>query len=72
MTPGESAAVGYTGYLTERAITGLYAKAVGGAIIIVEVLIPGRLLIHAFDLTMEHSIVTGAIPLPMLTRRLRT
>ncbi|KAK8073220.1 hypothetical protein PG994_004119 [Apiospora phragmitis] len=36
MTPGEVAAAGYTGYLTEKALTGMYAKAVDGAVIIVE------------------------------------
>ena len=36
MTPGEVAAAGYTGYLTEKALTGMYAKSVGGAVIVVE------------------------------------
>ncbi|KAK8099683.1 serine carboxypeptidase S28 [Apiospora kogelbergensis] len=36
MTPGEVAAAGYTGYLTEKALTGMYAKAIEGAVIIVE------------------------------------
>ncbi|ORY69115.1 serine carboxypeptidase S28 [Pseudomassariella vexata] len=35
-TPGEVAAAAYTGYLTERTITGQHAKAVGGAVIIME------------------------------------
>ncbi|KAK8024583.1 serine carboxypeptidase S28 [Apiospora rasikravindrae] len=36
MTPGEVAAAGYTGYLTEKALTGMYAKSVSGAVIILE------------------------------------
>lgn len=36
MTPGEVAAAGYTGYLTEKALTGMYAKSVEGAVIVVE------------------------------------
>lgn len=36
MTPGEDAAAPYTAYLTDRAITGLYAKAVGGAVVMIE------------------------------------
>lgn len=35
-TPGEVAAAGYTGYLTNRTITGAYAQAIGGAVVIVE------------------------------------
>jgi hypothetical protein len=35
-TPGEIAAVGYTGYLTNRTITGAYAQAIGGAVIMLE------------------------------------
>lgn len=35
-TPGESAAAPYTGYLTERALTGKLAAAIGGATILVE------------------------------------
>ncbi|RYP15867.1 hypothetical protein DL766_009291 [Monosporascus sp. MC13-8B] len=35
-TPGEVAAAGYTGYLTDAAITGLIAKEVGGAVLLVE------------------------------------
>lgn len=35
-TPGEIAATGYTGYLTDQAITGLIAKEVGGAVVLVE------------------------------------
>ncbi|KAI0126464.1 serine carboxypeptidase S28 [Xylariales sp. AK1849] len=35
-TPGESAAAPYTGYLTERTLTGMFAKAVGGAVILIE------------------------------------
>ncbi|TDZ36495.1 putative extracellular serine carboxypeptidase [Colletotrichum spinosum] len=35
-TPGEVAAEGYTGYLTDRALTGNIAKAVGGAVVIIE------------------------------------
>src|SRR3569833_838047 len=36
MTPGESAADGYTGYLTNRTITGLFAQASGGAVVMME------------------------------------
>ena len=36
MTPGELSADGYTGYLTDRAMPGLIAKAVGGAVVLVE------------------------------------
>lgn len=36
MTPGEDAAAPYISYLTDRAITGQYAKAVGGAVIMIE------------------------------------
>ncbi|KAI0133968.1 serine carboxypeptidase S28 [Xylariales sp. AK1849] len=36
MTPGEEAAAAYTAYLTDRAITGMYAEAVGGAVILIE------------------------------------
>ncbi|GKT44832.1 putative extracellular serine carboxypeptidase [Colletotrichum spaethianum] len=35
-TPGEVAAEGYTGYLTDRALTGNIAKAIGGAVVMVE------------------------------------
>lgn len=35
-TPGEVAATGYTSYLTDQALTGLIAKEVGGAVILVE------------------------------------
>ncbi|KAK2023603.1 serine carboxypeptidase S28 [Colletotrichum zoysiae] len=35
-TPGEVAAEGYTGYLTDRALTGAIAKEIGGAIIMIE------------------------------------
>lgn len=35
-TPGESEAAPYTGYLTDRAITGAIAKAIGGAVVMVE------------------------------------
>lgn len=35
-TPGESAAAAYTGYLTNKTITGLFAQAVGGAVVLME------------------------------------
>jgi hypothetical protein len=35
-TPGEVAAAGYTGYLTERALTGMIAAEVGAAILVIE------------------------------------
>lgn len=35
-TPGELAADGYTGYLSNRTITGLFAEAIGGAVVMVE------------------------------------
>lgn len=35
-TPGEVAASGYTGYLTNKTITGLFAEAIGGAVVLVE------------------------------------
>ncbi len=35
-TPGEEAADQYTGYLTNRTITGQFAKAIGGAVVMVE------------------------------------
>ena len=35
-TPGEVAAAGYTGYLTNKTITGLYAEAIGGAVVLLE------------------------------------
>jgi hypothetical protein len=35
-TPGELAAAKFTGYLTNRTITGAYAQAIGGAVVIVE------------------------------------
>ncbi|MCJ1472519.1 hypothetical protein MMC13_001167 [Lambiella insularis] len=35
-TPGEIAAAGYTGYLTNRTITGLYAETIGGAVVMLE------------------------------------
>ena len=35
-TPGEVAAAGYSGYLTNRTITGAYAQAIGGAVIMLE------------------------------------
>lgn len=35
-TPGEAAAAPYTGYLTNRTITGLFAQAIGGAVVIME------------------------------------
>jgi hypothetical protein len=35
-TPGESAAADYTGYLTNRTLTGLFAKENDGAVILLE------------------------------------
>ncbi|KAF2089831.1 serine-type peptidase [Saccharata proteae CBS 121410] len=35
-TPGEIAADGYTGYLTNRTVTGLFAEAIGGAVVMLE------------------------------------
>jgi hypothetical protein len=35
-TPGEIAAEGYTGYLTNRTITGQFAQAIGGAVVMME------------------------------------
>ncbi|KAJ5191835.1 Peptidase S28 [Penicillium cinerascens] len=35
-TPGEEAAAQYTGYLTNRTLTGLYAKEIQGAVIVIE------------------------------------
>ncbi len=35
-TPGESAAEQYTGYLNNNTITGLFAQAIGGAVVIME------------------------------------
>lgn len=35
-TPGEVAAEGYTGYLTNRTITGQFAQAIGGAVVMME------------------------------------
>lgn len=35
-TPGESAAADYTGYLTNRTITGLFGQAIGGAVVMLE------------------------------------
>ncbi len=35
-TPGEAAAAPYVGYLTDAAITGLIAKEIGGAVVLVE------------------------------------
>lgn len=35
-TPGEVAAEGYQGYLTNRTITGLFAQAIGGAVVMME------------------------------------
>lgn len=35
-TPGEAAAAGYTGYLTNRTITGQFAQSIGGAVVLME------------------------------------
>lgn len=35
-TPGEIAADGYTGYLTNETLTGLFAQEIGGAVILLE------------------------------------
>lgn len=35
-TPGETAAAGYTEFLTKRAITGQSAQAIGGAAVVIE------------------------------------
>jgi len=35
-TPGEVAAAGYQGYLTNATITGLFAEAIGGAVVLIE------------------------------------
>jgi Serine carboxypeptidase S28 len=35
-TPGEEAADGYTGYLTNKTITGLYAQEINGAVVMLE------------------------------------
>ena len=39
-TPGEEAAAGYTGYLTNVTITGLYAQEIKGAVILLERKVP--------------------------------
>lgn len=44
-TPGEIAAAGYTGYLTNRTITGAYAQAIGGAVIMLERGYPEHLIL---------------------------
>jgi hypothetical protein len=36
VTPGEVAETEYTGYLTNQTITGAYAQAIGGAIVMVK------------------------------------
>lgn len=36
MTPGEAAVNGYQGYLTNRTLTGLFAQAIGAAVIVIE------------------------------------
>jgi hypothetical protein len=36
MTPGEIDAAGYTGYLSNRTLTGLFAQTIGGAVIVIE------------------------------------
>jgi hypothetical protein len=36
LTPGEIAAAGYTGYLTNRTITGAFGQAIGGAVVLIE------------------------------------
>lgn len=35
-TPGEEVASAYTGYLTNKSITGLFAEAIGGAVVLLE------------------------------------
>lgn len=35
-TPGEQAAAPFTGYLTNRTVTGLFAQSIGGAVIVIE------------------------------------
>lgn len=35
-TPGEEAADGYTGYLSNKTITGLYAQEINGAVVMLE------------------------------------
>lgn len=35
-TPGEEAAAEYTGYLTNRTLTGLFAEEIHGAVILLE------------------------------------
>jgi hypothetical protein len=35
-TPGEEAADGYVGYLTNLTITGLYAQEINGAVVMLE------------------------------------
>lgn len=35
-TPGEGAADGYEGYLTNRTITGLFGQAIQGAVVMLE------------------------------------
>lgn len=43
-TPGEISADGYEGYLTNKTITGLFAQAIQGAVVMVErTLIPTKI-----------------------------
>jgi hypothetical protein len=51
-TPGEEAADQYTGYLTNRTITGLYAQEVKGAVVMIE---------REFFVSFPPSTTTGLI-----------
>ncbi|KAK1982254.1 serine carboxypeptidase S28 [Colletotrichum cereale] len=70
-TPGEVAAEGYTGYLTDRAITGAIAKAVGGAVVMVEHRNWGMSLPYALQDTknlQQHTMTNAVLDFVNLAR----
>ncbi|KAF6807958.1 serine carboxypeptidase S28 [Colletotrichum musicola] len=70
-TPGEVAAEAYSGYLTDRALTGNIAKAVGGAVVMVEHRNWGTSLPYALQDTknlQQHTMTNAVLDFVNLAR----
>ncbi|KAK1540561.1 serine carboxypeptidase S28 [Colletotrichum paranaense] len=73
-TPGESEAAPYTGYLTDRAITGAIAKAIGGAVVMVEHRNWGTSLPYAVQDTknlQQHTMTNAVLDFANLARNVQ-
>ncbi|KDN67486.1 putative serine carboxypeptidase S28 [Colletotrichum sublineola] len=73
-TPGESAAEDYTGYLTDRALTGAIAKEIGGAVVMVEHRNWGTSLPYTLQDTknlQQHTMTNSVLDLVNLARNVK-